>query len=395
MIQKRILVIASRVPYPLDKGDKLRIYHQVKELSLHYEVCLVVLSDKKVNENAQTELEKIAKKVVIIPLRRWLIPFHLLRAFISDKPFQVGYFYQKWAQKNVRKVIDEFRPDFIYCQLIRVAEYVKHIHHIPKSLDYMDAFSKGIERRIDSAGWQRFIFRLEHKRLIKYENLIFDYFEHHLIISDQDRNYIMHPLRANIDVVPNGVDYQYFKKKVVRKEYDIVFVGNMSYPPNVDAAVFLVDDILPLLKLKHNDVRVLIAGANPSQEVLALQYTKNVTVSGWVDDIRTAYASAHVFVAPLRMGTGLQNKLLEAMSMELPCVTSPLAAKAMIGNGEGNLFTASTPTNYADTISSLLLKRETIEGVGKLARNYVIEKYSWKSNTAPLLKAIDRLTKEG
>jgi sugar transferase (PEP-CTERM/EpsH1 system associated) len=390
MTKKRIFVIASRVPYPLDKGDKLRIYHQVKELSVNFNVCLLVLSDGKVDVNAQLALEKIAEKVVIIQLKRWLIPFQLLRAFLSDKPFQVWYFYQKWAHKLIREEINKFQPDFIFCQLIRAAEYVKFIHHIPKSIDYMDAFSKGIERRIEGAGWQRFLFRMEHKRLLKYENLIYDYFEHHMIISNEDRNYILHPSRDKIAIVPNGVDHQFFKSLGSHKKYDIVFVGNMNYPPNVDAAIFLAHNILPKLKAHYPEITLLIAGASPAAEVAALQ-TDNIVVSGWMEDIRMAYDSAHIFVAPLRIGTGLQNKLLEAMAMELPCVTSALAAKALIGKGTEHVLIANTLDEYVRCIIDVLDNKMLQNELGSSARKYVIENYSWQHNTQPLVMAIQQI----
>jgi polysaccharide biosynthesis protein PslH len=391
MTKKRIFVLASRVPYPLDKGDKLRLYHQVKELSKNFDVCLVVLSDRKVDKRAQNELEKIVQKVIVIRLKRWLIPFQLMRAFLSDKPFQVWYFYQKWAYNLVQRELSSFQPDFIYCQLIRAAEYVKSIHHIPKSIDYMDAFSKGIERRIEGAGWQRFIFRIEHKRLLKYENLIFDYFEHHMIISEQDRKYIMHPFREKIDIVPNGVDHHYFTPMDAEKKYTIVFVGNMSYPPNVDAAVYLIKEILPKVTVHFSDVTVLIAGASPSSEVLELQSNK-VMVTGWVEDIRVSYASAKVFVAPLKIGTGLQNKLLEAMAMELPCVTSTLAAKALIESGNVSLLIANTVDEYVKAITHLLQHHQQRQEIGIIARKFVIENYSWQSNTQPLINAVKLLT---
>jgi polysaccharide biosynthesis protein PslH len=391
MARKRVFVIASRVPYPLDKGDKLRIYHQIKELAKEFDVCLLVLSDKGLDARAQSELEQVVSKVIIIQLKRWLIPFQLLRALLSEKPFQVWYFYQKWAHRRVVAEIEQYQPDFIYCQLIRAAEYVKSIHHIPKSLDYMDAFSKGIERRIAGAGWQKFVFRMEYKRLIKYENLIYDYFEHHMIISLQDRNWILHPTRDKIDIVPNGVDHSYFQPLRTEKQFDLVFVGNMNYPPNVDAAVFLVNEIAPLLSSQRLDCTVVIGGASPSSDVLSLQSDK-VKITGWIEDIRTVYDSASVFVAPLRIGTGLQNKLLEAMAMGLPCVTSSLAAQALVGGGEGNVNVANSAEEYARVIIELLEQKELQMVQGENARNYVIKNYSWKSNTQPLIQAIERLT---
>jgi glycosyltransferase involved in cell wall biosynthesis len=195
--------------------------------------------------------------------------------FIGRKPFQVYYFYQRSAHNKVNKIVESFQPDHIYCQLLRSAEYVKDYHNTPKTLDYQDAFSKGIERRIASVGWKKFIFESEHKRLLKYENIIFDYFDYHTIISEEDRNAIFHEQRKKIHIIPNGIDTTFFKKDTAQeKKYDLVFVGNMSYAPNINSANYIAETLLPeVIKLFPN-IKILIAGANPSPEVKKLQNKK-------------------------------------------------------------------------------------------------------------------------
>jgi glycosyltransferase involved in cell wall biosynthesis len=158
--------------------------------------------------------------------------------------------------------LEEFQPDFIYCQLIRAAEYVKNYHSCPKTLDYMDALSMGIERRILKTPWYyRFIFKIEARRLKLYERSIFDYFEVKTIISEQDKQLILHPDKQNIQVIPNGIDSHFFESLSIQASNDLVFVGNLNYPPNIEAIDFIINELLP----KNSNFRYLISGANPSQ----------------------------------------------------------------------------------------------------------------------------------
>ncbi len=377
----RLFVIVSRVPYPLDKGDKLRIYHQVKELSKSHTVHLCCLDDNNTSDNDIEKLSNICTELSIIKLQKSKIYFNLLKAFFSSKPYQVHYFYQAQAHRKVKRLIREFNPDRIFCQLIRTAEYVKLEHNIIKTIDYMDAFSKGIERRIEKAGLLKPVFKDESKRLLKYEHLIFDYFERHTIISKEDRKWILHEKRNEIEIISNGIDTEFFKQKTEEsKEYDIIFVGNMSYAPNVEAVKYLVLKILPLLP---SQIKVLIAGANPAKEVLKLK-GKQVEISGWLNDIREAYSKAKIFVAPLFIGTGLQNKLLEAMAMELPCVTTSLANKSLRASDETSIFIADSANEFSDKINKLLANKTDRLEIGKNAREFVKEKYSWKQSTEKL-----------
>lgn len=376
----KLFVIVSRVPYPLDKGDKLRAYHQIKELSKRNEIHLCCLDDNNTSEESITHLKSICKEVSVFKLNKFKIYLNLFWALFSSKPFQVHYFYQLTVHSKIKQLIRVYNPDRIFCQLIRTAEYVKNEHTIVKTLDYMDAFSKGIDRRIETAGLLKPIFREEAKRLLKYEHLIFDYFDEHSIISEEDRQLIYHQNRDKIEVVTNGIDTTFFKPLAENKSYDIIFVGNMSYAPNVSAVLFLVQEIVPLLS---KDIKVLIAGAEPSKEIKRLA-SSTIKVTGWIEDIREAYNSAKVFVAPLFIGTGLQNKLLEAMSMELPCITTELVNNSLKAENGLELEIANTAEDFANRISNLLNDIPKRDLLGKAARHFVEEEYSWEESTKKL-----------
>lgn len=382
----RVLVMTSRVPWPLEKGDKLRMYHQLRAMRGKVHVALCCLSYKPVSEADRQALLEVCDELHIIRLNRILMGLNLLRALFSDRPYQVHYFFQRRARKRVYAIASAYEPDHIYCQLIRAAEYVKHIHVCPKTLDYMDALGKGMERRASSArGLPKRFINAERKRLGNYENLVFDYFEHHTIISEQDRGFILHPQNKDIQVVPNGVDTDYFKPAPHTKDVDVLFLGNMNYPPNVDGASYLVEELLPLLREQRPDIRIMLAGANPHRRVKALEQP-GVTVTGWMDDVREAYLRSKVFVAPMRLGTGLQNKLLEALSMELPCTTTSLAFRPLAPGAAAVVTEANTSEAIAYAVLEQISAAEADPRTGATGRTFVQEHYSWAGRVAPLLE---------
>ena len=389
MKKEKLFVISSRIPFPLEKGDKLRLYHQLRFLNQHFEICLCSVDETGEGEKYLDDLKEVVPNTHIIPLSKFQIYLNVFLGLLGRKPLQVHYFFQRKARKKVKEIIEGFQPDHIYCQLIRASEYVKDFHDIPKTIDYMDAFSKGVERRIDRQKLWKGIFRSEHRRLLKYENLMFDYFDHHTIISEEDRNYIFHEDREQIKIVPNGIDTERFTPKVnAKKEYDFLFVGNMSYAPNVDSAKYIVEKIMPLVWKEHPTAKLLIAGANPGNDVKKLA-GEQVKISGWVEDIRDSYASAKVFLAPMQIGSGLQNKLLEAMAMELPCVTSPLANRSLKANPD-QAIVCETPEQYVKALLELLNTPDEAKRIAINGRKFVENNFSWEravNDLAALIKS--------
>ncbi len=380
----KIFVLTSRVPYPLEKGDKLRIFHQVRELSINHKIHLCCLNTEKIHPSAKEELSKICAELSIIPLKKKNIIWNLFLNLFSENPFQVAYFFQRNVAIKINKLIGSFNPDHIYAQLIRTSEYVKNYHDIPKTIDYMDSFSKGMDRRAKSASFfSKPIILSEARRLLRYENLIYDYFENHTIISKQDRDTIWHQHRKKIEVIPNGIDSVFFHPKEMKKEFDILFTGNMAYIPNVDSVVYLVNEILPLVQKEIPDVRVLIAGASPVNKIKNMA-NSSITVTGWVDDIRDAYWASKVFVAPLRLGSGLQNKLLEAMASKKPCVTSPLANNALGAINNKSILIADSAQEFSEKIIFLLRNQSAAHDIAENGYVHVINNFNWNSTTVKL-----------
>jgi glycosyltransferase involved in cell wall biosynthesis len=368
----------------LTKGDRLRAYYQIRELSKTHDVYLISTNENEPSQESIEKLKLYCKEIHVFKLSKIKILFSLFYTFFSTKPFQVAYFFQYSISQKISRLLREISPDHLFCQLIRGSEYVKNYHECPKTIDYMDAMSKGMERRYESSHvFYKLIFKIESKRLKEYERKIFDYFEYHLIISEQDKKFIFHPNFKNIQVIPNGIDESFFSPFLIEKENDVVFVGNLSYEPNIQATEYLYKHIhknLPTLKIQ-------ITGANPSKRVLKLQ-EDNFRVTGYVEDIRSAYSGGKIFVAPMFIGTGLQNKLLEAMAQGIPCITTSLANNALEAENKKEILLANSESEFITLISSILLDKNKYTEIQANARKYVYQNFSWSAINKELLEKI-------
>jgi sugar transferase (PEP-CTERM/EpsH1 system associated) len=379
----KLFIILSRVPFPLDKGDKLRAFHQIQYLSKENEIHLCCLNDGKTEKNSLKALEPYCKTINVFNISLFSILFNVFKAFLSGKPFQVGYFYNTRIKRKIALLISELKPDHIFCQLIRVSEYVKN-SGINKTIDYQDVLSKGMERRLSNCpSYMKPFIKYESAKLKKYESYIFDFFNNKTIISDSDRQCIDHEDKNDIVIVPNGVDFEYFKSSDKTTEYELIFTGNMSYPPNVLSVEFIVKKILPLVHKFIPKVRLLIAGVDPSARVKMLA-SDNVIVSGWVDDLRVCYESSEIFVAPMQIGTGMQNKILEAMAMSLPCITSNLANNSIGAINGKDVLIAEEPEQYAELIISLLSDKQKAKSIAANGNAFVRDNYNWEVQTKKL-----------
>lgn len=379
-------MLVSRFPYPLEKGDKLRAFHQLKELNKHFDVTLFALTNEEISSEHFEKVNEYCSKVVVHQQNWFQKGWNILRSATNGNPFQVGYFYSSKGQNKVKSLLKENTFNHIYCQLIRMTEYVKNEHVIPKTLDYMDALSAGIQRRESKQKLhKRWLFRSESKRLKRYESLMFDFFENRTIISKQDQQLIMHPNSQEIVCIANGIDASFFEEISANKTHDFVFVGNMSYPPNVEAIAYIAENILP----RFPEQNLLISGSSPSKRVKKIaSENKQIDLTGWVDDIRMSYAAGKIFLAPMMIGTGMQNKLLEAMAMGVPCITTPHANNPIGTKENTEILVASDPDEFEKSIKLLLNNESKYSEIQLKARSFVEQNHHWSKTTNGLVELI-------
>lgn len=381
----KILVITSRLPYPLEKGDKLRIYHQMRILSQRHEVSLFALSDLLPKPGDVNEIQQICTHLDLHTIGKSSIITGLIRAMMKGWPLQIGYFFHPHIAKKLSEFVEKVNPDMIFCQLVRMSSYTLPAS-IPATLDYMDAFSLGMQRRAaESPWWQKPILSREAKKLLAWEKEIYSDFQYHTIISEQDKSKIALSEDNEITVVPNGVDTDFFSPQSKwNLEYDLVFVGNLSYFPNKLAARLLAQEIFPGLQSIQPQINLLLAGAEPGPEIKAYGQQKNISVSGWLEDIREAYAKGKLFVAPLMTGSGQQNKILEAMAMGKVCITTSIVNNAINAGHKKEIWVADTVEEFIKAIQILLKDEDLRENIGRQAREFILKNYSWEEQCSKL-----------
>lgn len=385
---KKLLVLASRFPFPLEKGDKLRLFHQLQLLQAEYRIYLFACSDQPVDHAAREAVAALCERHWVFPISRAGSAWSLAKNAFSALPFQVAYFFRPGILRQMQRLAAEIQPDLVYCQLLRMAPYAQGLPY-PTVLDYMDCFSAGVKRRVARVPrWQRAVFRNEYQRLLGYEARIYPDFQAHSIISEQDREVLPLAPTQPVTVLPNGVDLGFFQPQPnVPTDHDIVFVGNLGYFPNLQASRSLIKDILPQMAGRP---RLLLAGAAPPPELQQLvRQAPQVTLTGWLDDIRAGYARGKVFAAPLFTGSGQQNKILEAMAMGLPCVVTPLVHRGIGGTPGRDLLVADSPAAFAAAIAELLRQPAQREAMGQAARRFVEQTYGWSAMKSPLLRWLD------
>lgn len=373
-----MLAILPRFPYPVDKGDKLRAFHHLRYLSRFHEISLFALNDGPVPEEHLQVLRGFCKHITVYPLGKPGIFLRLLANIAGNIPFQTAWHFDAGAEKKLRDCISAAAPDVLFYQLVRTAEFAKDTH-LPKVLDLQDPMSENIRLRMArEPWWKRWIFRREYRRLLAYEARMPARFDEICIISERDKADLPEPARHTARLVSNGIDGAFYTPQPAGKTSDIVFVGSMSYLPNIEAAVFLVKEVLPELQKRGVEVHITIVGADPSAEVRALA-GPSVTVTGRVPDTRTYYASARMMLAPMFINTGIQNKILEAAAMGLPVVTTAQANEAVGAEPGRQLLLARTPVEFAEQAIRLLGDTAFAESVAGAGQEFVRSRFTWEA----------------
>lgn len=386
----RIAVVLTRIPYPLFKGDKLRAYYQIRELSKKHDVYLFCLNDKDDEIQGRQELLKYCKEVCIARNNRISAILRLFFAAFTNKPLQVAFYDSKRNKRLFETFVRKYDIELAYFQFVRIAPFAKGLE-CARVLDFQDTLSVNMARRAEKSNmFTAWIFRKEAKRLAKYEKRMFSMFDALTIITDTDRQLLASDRKNEVEVIANGVDKRYFDYPLQEhKKYDLIFSGAMSYKPNIVAAEYLVEKIMPLVWEKMNNINMAIVGGGAPKSVLRLASDK-VDIPGWVDDMRTYYCRTKLFVAPMQIGTGLQNKLLEAMAMSVPCITSTLANNALGAKDGHEIFIADSPQQYADCIVKLLNDETLSDTMAKNGRDYVYNNYSWEACCEKLSSVFER-----
>lgn len=379
----RILVLTSRLPYPPDRGDRLRAYHILKTLARDHELILLSFAEHAGQREQVAALEEICSEVRVVVKSRLSSTMSVVGGWWRRLPLQALYYRSRAMSDLVARTLDEHSIDAAYIHLFRMAPYLERAGAPYRIVDLTDIVSEEVRASLPYRSLPSWLLYLvERGRIERYEAAVADAAEEVWLISERERRTLLDRCpAANARVIPNGVDLEVFRPLDDDDDPSrIVFSGHMGVPHNVDAAVHLAEDILPAVRRRVEGCRLRIVGADPSRRVCQLDRLPGVEVAGFVPDLNRELNRAAVFVAPLRFAAGVQNKVLEAMAAGRAVITSPRVAEGLGATSDRELLVARDADRFADLTAAVLGDRRIRSRLGTAARRFVAERFTW--NTA-------------
>ncbi len=390
----RVLFISPYLPSLI----RVRPYNLIKALAQRgHQITLLALEPPGEDTGGLDSLRAWCRRVQTVPLPRWRTLWNGLRVLPGQTPFQAAYSWSPEMTALIRQTQAEETFDVVHVEHLRGAELSRAVNGVPTVFDSVDSITLLFERaRHSGPTWRsRLLARLDLARTRRYEGRLLERYSRVLVTSPQDREALAElstgqDVDGRLVVLPNGVDLDYFAPlDVSRDPATLVFSGKMSYHANVAAALDLATQVMPHVWRQLPDARLTIVGKDPTAELLALASDPRITVTGTVPDLRPYLARATVAVSPMRYGVGIQNKVLEAMAMATPVVSTPQAITALQAQPGRDLLVADTPQALAEAVVALLTDGTLRHRVGQAGRRYVETHHNW-SVAAEKLEALYR-----
>ena len=399
-----LLYLVHRLPYPPNKGDKVRSYHLLKHLVARHRVFLGTFVDDAEDAPHVDTLRALCAGVHAVRLNPGLARVASLSGLMNGSALTLRYYrdagLRRWVEDTVRR--EKIDAAIVFSS--SMAQYADGLT-IPMLVDFVD---------VDSAKWTAYaghhrwpmswLYRREGEQLLAYERDVAARAARSFFVTHNEAELFrsLAPECAGaIEALGNGVDADFFQSDAARAspfaehEIPLVFTGAMDYWPNIDAVSWFARDMLPQLKVRWPALRFHIVGRAPTAAVLALAHANSnadVTVTGTVPDVRPYLQHAAAVVAPLRLARGIQNKVLEAMAMARPVVTAPACAAAIASaQVPHELHSAAVETDYVQSVHHWLADPDAARRVGAAARQRVLNDYSWPAQLAAIDRHLDNL----
>ena len=385
----KILFLAHRIPYPPDKGEKIRAFHELKFLGVRHTVDLYCFAESEAEASEQVALRKYCRRIYVETRSRIKTVTGAARSFLRGEPLSCGCFFSHRFQAEVERALatESYDVIFVYCS--SMAQYIPWPLATPLVMDFVD---------IDSAKWNQYakrsgpplswVYNREARELAAYEEQWARVSSSTMVTTRQEAALLRGEGIRPIEVVSNGVEIP--SPRDVELPLGIrtlhpyaLFVGTMDYLPNVDAVEYFVEDILPRVRERHPELKFVIVGRNPTRRVRKLGRKPGVVVTGAVPEVETYLAGCTAVVAPFRIAQGIQNKVLEALAASKPIVSTSGPAAAIAAKHGETLLIADTVEDFADALVALLEDPTLYRRFSKGAE-FVRKYFSWHENLSHL-----------
>jgi len=400
--QKKLLYLVHRIPYPPNKGDKIRSFNILKFLAQHYQIYLGTFVDDVDDWKYLSELEGYCEEIYAIPLKSFISKLRSLSALFGSDPMTVPYYKDKKLADWVETQKNRHDFDAVLIFSSAMAQYVtgSDWNDQHRVIDFVDVDSDKWQQYAQKKPWpMSWIYRREAETLCEYDKQIADKFAASLFVSEKEAAlFASFPGvdATKVSHADNGVDIEYFhpENKYINPynedERVIVFTGAMDYWANADAVHWFATQVFPEVKKIHDNARFYIVGSHPSRQVTELSALPGVTVTGAVQEIRPYIAHAKLAVAPMRIARGVQNKVLEAMAMARAVVVTPQGFDGIVGEAGKEVVVAETAQDFAKAVCQFLNNPNSANDVGMLARKHIEQRYTWGNCLQTLLPMMER-----
>ncbi len=378
----KVLFIAPYLPSLI----RVRPFNLIKYLAQRgHQITLLALEPPGEDMSSLNTLQGWCHRVEMVQLPAWRTLWNTSQALISKTPLQAAYSRSPQMAKLIRQTQAETTFDVAHVEHLRGAELSQAIKGIPTVFDSVDSIALLFERALHSGPtWKsRLLARLDLTSTRHYESRLLERYPRVLVTSPQDKDALANLSKVKdanqrLLVLPNGVDLDYFTPlDVPRDPATLIFTGKMSYHANEAAALDLANQVMPLVWQDRPDVRLTLAGKDPSASLLALTSDPRITVTGTVPELPPYLAQATIAVLPIRYGVGIQNKVLEAMAMATPVISTPQATTALKTQAKETLRVANTPQAMAQEVLTLLKDETLRQRIGQAGRHYVETHHNW------------------
>jgi polysaccharide biosynthesis protein PslH len=381
----RILFLAHRIPYPPDKGEKIRAYHELRFLSARHSIDLFCFADSAAEAEQKQNIEGLCRGVYVETRRFPTVAAGAARSFLRGEPLSCGCFFSRRFRTEIHRAIatESYDVIFVYCS--SMAQYIPRPLPAPLVADFVD---------VDSAKWAQYarrtrfplswVFAREAGKLARYEEEWARSSYATIVTTPREAALLPGGNLLRVEIIGNGVEIPSSSAKELPAEIRalqpyVLFVGTMDYLPNVDAVEYFANDILPRVRQGHPELRFVVAGRDPARRVRKLAQRPGVIVTGAVPRVDAYLSGSTAVVAPFRIAQGIQNKVLEALAAGKPVVSTSGPAGAIGARRGETLLVADSPQEFADALISLL-EDPALPHRFEKGPDFVRRNFDWQKN---------------
>jgi len=377
----KILMITTDFPFPPIDGLRLKVYHMLKGLSIKHEIFLLAFIDST-DKIDFGEIKSFCEHIELIPKnpRKFLILKAIFNLF-ERKPFSLKTFNSNRMKERLKEILEQEEFDIVHLDIANTTQFFDLVAHMPTFMAPHDSMTLNLRRRVkfERNPFQKAYQYIQSKKWERYEKEMYVKFDKCFVVSDVDKETLqtLNP-KIDISVAPNGVDTNFFKPLNLKEEYpSLIFSGSMGSFQSCDAILFFYKEMYGRIKKIFPDIKLYIVGKNPPPKVKKLSNDSSVTVTGFVEDIRQYIDKSTVYICPIRSGSGIKNRLLEAMAMKKPIVAFRRSCEALNVSHRENILIANDQEEFANGIIELLHDKELRNYIAMNAMKLIEREYSW------------------